>query len=257
MTTTRPTGPRPVAIVTGASSGIGRATALRLARHGYTVVIVARRAGELAAVKDAIKAAGGSVLSVQADLTKLKDVVRVVDEARVLSGRIDVLVNVAGIGRMHSILTDDADLERMVQTNLLAPIRLMRLVVPIMRAQGAGAIVNIGSVAGEIGVNGLYSATKFGLRGVTDSVRREVAGSGIHVSLVEPGYIDTPMMANSARRMPGPDIVVDAIERCLTRSRRRVVLPFAYRLAVLANALFPWVTDRLYAGRAARAAPGA
>ncbi|HEY4269835.1 MAG TPA: SDR family oxidoreductase [Galbitalea sp.] len=243
--------------MTGASSGIGRATALRLAGHGYTVLLVARRAHELAAVKDAIKASGGSALSVQADLTKLRDVINVVEEARVLSGRIDVLVNVAGIGRMHSILTEDADLERIVQTNLLAPIRLMRLVVPIMRAQRSGAIVNIGSVAGEIGVNGLYSATKFGLRGITDSVRREVAGSGIHVSLIEPGYIDTPLMAGSALRMPGPEIVVDAIETCLTRTRRRVVLPFRYRLAVLANTLFPWLTDRVYAGRAAERAPGA
>jgi NAD(P)-dependent dehydrogenase (short-subunit alcohol dehydrogenase family) len=257
MTTTQPAGPKPVAIVTGASSGIGRATAIRLAGHGYTVVLVARRAHELAAVKDAIKAAGGSALAVQADLTKLKEILHVVEEARVLSGRIDVLVNVAGIGKMHSILTDDADLERMVQTNLLAPIRFMRLIVPIMRAQRSGAIVNIGSVAGEIGVNGLYSATKFGLRGITDSVRREVAGSGIHVSLIEPGYIDTPLMAGSDQRMPGPEIVVDAIETCLIRTRRRVVLPFKYRLAVLANTLFPWLTDRYYAGRAAQRAPGA
>jgi NAD(P)-dependent dehydrogenase (short-subunit alcohol dehydrogenase family) len=241
--------------VTGASSGIGRATAMRLADHGYTVVLVARRAHELSVVKDAIKAAGGSAISVQADLTRLKDVVHVVEEARVLSGRIDVLVNAAGIGKMHSILTEDGDLERIVQTNLVAPIRLMRLVVPIMRAQRAGAIVNIGSVAGEIGVNGLYSATKFGLRGITDSVRREVAGSGIHVSLIEPGYIDTPLMAGSDRRMPGPEIVVDAIETCLTRTRRRVVLPFRYRIAVLANTLFPWLTDRVYAGRAAQKAP--
>jgi len=251
MTETAPTGPRPVAIVTGASSGIGRATALRLARRRYTVVLVARRPRELAAVMEEIKAAGGSARAIRADLTRLRDVVNVVDEARVLSGRIDVLVNAAGIGKMHSILTDDADLERIVETNLLAPIRLMRMVVPFMRAQRSGAIINIGSVAGEIGVNGLYSATKFGLRGITDSVRREVSGTGIHVSLVEPGYIDTPLMAHSDRRMPGPEIVVDAIESCITRTRRRVILPFRYRFAVLASAWFPWLVDRVYAGRAA------
>jgi len=125
----------------------------------------------------------------------------------------------------------------------------MRAVVPIMRAQGRGAIVNIGSVAGEVGIGGAYSATKFALRGMTDSVRRELRGTGIGVTLIEPGYIATP--SNGRTGLPGPEIVAAAVERALKRPRRRIVVPAKYRPAIpLANAL-PFLVDRLYAGKAA------
>jgi short-subunit dehydrogenase len=242
---------KPVAIVTGASSGIGRATALQLASHGWTVVLVARRAAELNQVKQQVMAAGGAAVTVAADLAKPADIARVVADARVVSGRIDALVNVAGIGQAHSILTDDAHVQQMIAINLLAPTRLMRAVIPIMREQRDGAVVNIGSVAGEIGVNGMYSATKFALRGLTDSVRREVAGSGIRVSLVEPGYIATPLTANRSGRMPGPDIVARAVERAIARTRRRLIVPWTYRFVVWFATTFPGIIDRVYAGRAA------
>jgi NAD(P)-dependent dehydrogenase (short-subunit alcohol dehydrogenase family) len=243
------TSPRPVAIVTGASSGIGRATALRLARKGWLVVIVARRASHLAELKEQIKARGGTSVTVVADLGKLKDIENVVTQARVVGGRIDALLNIAGIGGMNQVMTPDDDVQRMIATNLLAPIRLMREVIPIMQAQGSGTIVNVGSVKGEIAIGGIYSATKFGLRGLTDSVRREVAGSGIRVSLVEPGYIATEMTGHRTGRMPGPDVVVRAIESCLTRSRRTVIVPARYRLVVWASNLFPRMVDRRYDGR--------
>jgi NAD(P)-dependent dehydrogenase (short-subunit alcohol dehydrogenase family) len=243
------TTPRRVAIVTGASSGIGRATAIRLADSGWLVVIVARRASQLAALKEQIKTRGGTAVSVVADIGKLKDIENVVSQARVVGGRIDALLNIAGIGGMNQVMTPDDDVQRMIATNLLAPIRLMRAVIPIMQAQGGGTIVNVGSVKGEIGIGGIYSATKFGLRGLTDSVRREVAGTGIRVSLVEPGYIATEMTGHRASRMPGPDIVVRAIESCLARSRRTVVVPRRYRLLILASVLFPGMVDRRYNGR--------
>lgn len=246
------TAARRVAIVTGASSGIGRETAILLASHGWTVALVARRAKELAEVKQRIMAAGGAAITLPTDLTKPKDLVRLVDDAHAIGGRIDALINVAGIGNGHSIFTDDDYVQQMVAVNLLAPIRLMRAVIPIMRVQRDGAIVNVGSIAGEVGVNGMYSATKFGLRGITDSVRREIAGSGVGVSLVEPGYIATPLTAARTGRMPGPEIVAAAIERAITRPRRRIILPWKYRVAVLLDRLFPAITDRLYAGRAAR-----
>lgn len=241
--------PRPVAIVTGASSGIGRATALSLAEKGWLVVIVGRRASNLATLKEEIRASGGAAVSVSADLAKLKDIENVVEQARVAGGRIDALLNIAGIGGLNQVMSPDPEVADMIATNLLAPIRLMRAVIPIMKAQGSGAIVNVGSVKGEIAIGGIYSATKFGIRGLTDSVRREIAGTGIHVSLVEPGYIATEMTAHRSSRMPGPDVIVRAIESCLTRTRRRVVVPGWYRFVILLSNMFPGIVDGRYNGK--------
>lgn len=240
-----------VVIVTGASSGIGRATALRLGRPGTTVVLAARRAEELTAVAAEIEANGGGAVAVPTDLREPAAVEALVAAARDVTGTIDVLINNAGLSGPDTVLIDDATLTAMVDVNLLAPIRLMRAVVPGMRAAGAGAIVNIGSVAGEVGIGGAYSATKFALRGMTDSVRRELAGTGIGVSLIEPGRIGTELNAKHADRLPGPEIVVDAVERALRRPRRRIVVPRSYRASMLAAAALPGITDRLYAGKAA------
>jgi NAD(P)-dependent dehydrogenase (short-subunit alcohol dehydrogenase family) len=238
-----------VVIVTGASSGIGAETAMRLGRSGMTVVLAARRAEELAEVAARISGAGGRAVAVPTDLRDPAAVTALIDQARAVSGRIDGLVNNAGVGGAPSILTDDVVVDAMIDVNLRAPIRLMRAVVPIMREQGRGSIVNIGSVAGEIGIGGAYSATKFALRGMTDSVRRELAGTGIGVTLIEPGYIATPF--NRRTGLPGPEIVAAAVERALRRPRRRIVVPFKYRVAIpLANAL-PSVVDRVFAGKAA------
>ena len=117
--------------------------------------------------------------------------------------------------------------------------------------QGSGAIVNIGSVAGEVGISGTYSATKFALRGMTDSVRRELAGTGIGVTLIEPGYIATPSRPHR-KNLPGPEIVADAVARALKRPRRRIVVPAKYRAAILLAGALPAVTDRIYAGKAAK-----
>jgi NAD(P)-dependent dehydrogenase (short-subunit alcohol dehydrogenase family) len=229
-----------VAIVTGASSGIGRATALRLASTGRTVVAAARRASELDALVAEVERAGGSAIAVPTDVTDLADLENLVAKADAV-GPVGALVNVAGLGRVHSVLAEDADVQRLLAVNLLAPIRLMRLVVPGMRERGRGAIVNIGSIAGEIGVDGPYSASKFGLRGMTDSVRRELAGTGIGVTLIEPGFIATAMTAERTGKMPGPAVVADAVVDALARPRRRVIVPAAI--------------DRQFAGTAGGAAP--
>jgi short-subunit dehydrogenase len=241
----------PVVVITGASSGIGAATARRLGRSGMVIVLAARRAAEMAAVARAIEENGGTAVVVPTDVRSAADIAALVERAAAVDGRIDVLVNNAGVGGSASILTDDAAVDAMLDVNLRAPIRLMRAVVPIMKAQGSGAIVNIGSVAGEIGIAGTYSATKFALRGLTDSVRRELGGTGIGVTLVEPGYIATPFTGNR-RGLPGPDIVAAAIERAIERPRRRIVVPVRYRGAILAANALPAVTDRVYAASAAR-----
>lgn len=236
-----------VVIVTGASSGIGRETAIRFGKSGWTVVLAARREDELAAVAEQIDAA----VVVPTDLRDPAGIDALVERATAVTGKIDALVNNAGLGGAASVLSDDETVTAMVDVNLIAPIRLMRAVVPVMRAQGHGAIVNIGSVAGEIGISGTYSATKFALRGLTDSVRRELIGTGIGVTLIEPGFIATPLTADRKGRMPGPEVVAAAVERAVAKPRRRVVVPGRYRGAILLSQALPWVTDRMFAGRAA------
>jgi NAD(P)-dependent dehydrogenase (short-subunit alcohol dehydrogenase family) len=240
----------PVVIVTGASSGIGRVTAARLARHGTTVVLAARRADLLDTLEAEISSAGGTAVAVPTDVRDSSSVEALVARAVAVTGRLDGLVNNAGVGGANSILTDDDKVERMIDVNLHGPIRLMRAAVPIMRTQGSGSIVNIGSVAGEIGIAGTYSATKFALRGMTDSVRRELAGTGIGVTLVEPGFIATDGNAHLQRRLPGPEIVAAAVEKALRHPRRRIVVPARYRAAIAAANALPAVVDRVFAGRA-------
>ena len=239
-----------VVIVTGASSGIGAATAVRLGRSQMTVVLAARRAQELAEVARQVETNGGTAVVVPTDVRDPAAVDTLIARSREITGRIDALVNNAGIGGIASVLADDADVDRMIDVNLRAPIRLMRAVVPIMREQGSGRIVNIGSVAGEVGIAGTYSATKFALRGMTDSVRRELVGTGIGVTLIEPGYIDTGL-ASGRRNLPGPEIVAAAVESALRRPRRRIIVPARYRAAVLLSNALPFVADRIYAGKAA------
>lgn len=239
-----------VVILTGASSGIGEATALRLGRPGMTLVLAARRAPELTAVAERVVANGGAAVPVPTDVREPDQVTALIERARAVNGRIDALVNNAGVGTKASVLAEDHSVDRAIAVNLRAPIRLMREVIPIMREQGAGGIVNIGSVSGEVGIGGVYSATKFGLRGMTDSVRRELAGTGVTVTLIEPGYIATPGNAHRTG-LPGPEIVAAAVERALRRPRRRIIVPFKYRAAVLLAHVFPAITDRVYAGKAA------
>jgi NAD(P)-dependent dehydrogenase (short-subunit alcohol dehydrogenase family) len=239
----------PVVIVTGASSGIGRASAVRLGRNGTTVVLAARRQDALKSVAAEIAAAGGEAVVARTDVRDPAAIAALVERATAVTGRLDGLVNNAGIGGVASILADDDLITAMIEVNLVAPIRLMRAVVPIMREQRGGSIVNIGSVAGEVGISGTYSATKFALRGMTDSVRRELAGTGIGVTLIEPGYIATDFNRDR-RNLPGPEIVAAAVASALRRPRRRIVVPARYRVAITAATLLPSVADRIYAGKA-------
>jgi NAD(P)-dependent dehydrogenase (short-subunit alcohol dehydrogenase family) len=239
-----------VVIVTGASGGIGAETAVHLGRAGFVLVLAARRTPELERVAARVTSAGGSAVVVPTDVRDPAEVSALIERAAAVNGRIDALVNNAGVGGSASILADDAAVDAMIDVNLRAPIRLMRAVVPIMRAQGGGSIVNIGSVAGEIGIGGTYSATKFALRGMTDSVRRELAGTGIGVTLIEPGYIATAF--NGRTGLPGPEIVAAAVERAIRRPRRRIVVPLKYRFAIPIASAFPAIVDRVYAGKAAK-----
>jgi len=235
-----------VAIVAGASGGIGSATVRALLAARYVVVLAAPQDALLDALAREVEPFGERVLFVPTDITVRADVDALVARALVAFGRIDVLANVAGIGSSPSLCdcTDD-ELERVLAVNLLGAARLMHAVLPVMKAQRRGAIVNVGSVAGEAGVMGIYSASKFGLRGLSDSVRREVRSYNVGVTLVEPGFVRTPMNP-SMRDLPGPEIVADAIVAAASRPSRVRIVPASYRVPVFLMKAFPVLADLVF-----------
>ncbi len=239
-----------VAIITGASSGIGAATARELARREMCVVLAARRADMLQALVTEIEGAGGKALAVPCDVGRRTEIDRLVQTAVDTYGRVDVLVNNAGISGGSSVTQhDDAAMERIVNINLLAPARCIQAVLPHMRRQGGGVIVNLGSVAGEIGVNGLYSATKFGLRGLSEALRRELRHDNIQVVLVEPGYIRTAMTADMKIPMPGPGAVARVIAGAVERPRHKIIVPWPYGAMVFVAKLLPWLPELIIGSR--------
>lgn len=237
-----------VAIVTGASSGIGAATARELARQGARVVLAARREDELNAHVLEIKNMGGEALAVPTDVTSQEQLARLVEQTMHAFGRVDILVNNAGIG-MGFLDASPADIRQIVEVNLLGAMLLSRLVTPGMLERRHGAIISVASVSGWIATDALYSGTKFGLRGFSRGLRRELWGSGVSVSLVSPGFIRTDMTAQRAK-YPGPEVVARAIARLARHPRREVIapkvfsgVPFGYQLASALEWLAPWLID--------------
>lgn len=206
-------GARRVALVTGASRGIGRAVALALARQGAAVAVHYARAADAAAeVVAAIAAAGGRAAAVQGDVGDPAQVERVVAEAEARLGPVDILVNNAGLVRDNLLLRmRDEDWDEVLRTNLTGAFRLTRLVLRGMVRRRWGRIVNVASVAGLVGNPGQanYAAAKAGLIGFTKAVAREVASRGITVNAVAPGFIDTDMtraLPEEARRRAAEQI---------------------------------------------------
>ena len=192
-----------VVIVTGASAGIGEAAARMLAREGAHVVITARRRDRLDAVQQKIEAAGGRALAVAGDITSAEDRQRLVRESLSVNGRIDALVNNAGYGQRGPIeIVPIETIRQNFETNLFSLIALTQLVMPIMRAQGSGRIVNISSVAGKIArpLSSVYDATKHALEAISDGMRGEMAPFGVAVVVIEPGFIMTEFLGVANER---------------------------------------------------------
>ncbi|MWG34592.1 SDR family oxidoreductase [Halomarina oriensis] len=187
-----------VAIVTGASSGIGEATARVLADEGASVVLAARREDDLRTLADDIEDEGGDALVVPTDVAEEEQVRSLVDTAVEEFGRLDVLLNNAGVMLNEPFQASDTDhFEQMVEVNLLGLMKATRFAVPKMQetGDGRGHVVQLSSVAGRHAYpsHAAYNGTKFGVNGFTESVRKDLCGDGIRTTLVEPGAVDTEL----------------------------------------------------------------
>jgi uncharacterized protein len=226
-------------VITGASSGIGRAAALEFARRGANVVLAARRAELLDEVAALCRARGAECTPIVADVSTRTDCKRLMDAA----GRVDILVNNAGFAVFDAI--EDAkpeDLEEMMRTNYFGALWCTQAALPDMLARREGTIVMVASIAGLMGYArmGGYCATKFAMVGFSEALRDEVLDRGVRVALVCPGTVDTNFFVKAERgKMPGasrlilaikPDRVAKAICNSAEDGRYRRVLPFTAAL---------------------------
>jgi NAD(P)-dependent dehydrogenase (short-subunit alcohol dehydrogenase family) len=237
-----------VVVITGASSGIGEATAKALAARGHSLALAARRVERL---KQLVQETGAAdrILIVPADLSEPAALKALADAAGARFGHIDVWINNAGVSYPDKVRWWELEPERIdniVRVNFLAPILSVGAALPWLKKSKRPQIINIGSVSGFVAVKGIYSATKFGIRGLTEAMRRELASEGVSASMVSPGYVRTELTANrdSDSKMPGPEIVVKEIVNLVENgARRNVVVPGRYRVPIWLNTLFPGLVD--------------
>jgi short-subunit dehydrogenase len=242
-----------VALVTGASSGIGRAAAIRLAQRGARVILHGRDEQALAELAATVN---GTVLP--GELEHPEQVDRIAREALRAHGRVDILINNAGAGwagPFGDMSGDDVD--RLIAVNLAAPIRLTRAVLPAMRERRAGYLMFVTSIAGRTGVAGeaVYSATKAGLDAFAESLRFELRGGGVQVGVLVPGVVDTrffdrrgrPYQRERPRPLP-PGPVAEAMVRAVESGAAEVYAPRWLRVPVAVRGAMPG----LYRGLAGR-----
>jgi short-subunit dehydrogenase len=244
-------------IVTGASSGIGACTALAFAQAGANIVLAARSRQRLEEFAAAHPKHQHQFHIVPADVTSDTDVQSLVSATIERFGRIDILVNNAGFGMRATVEElDFSDAHQLMETNFFGTLRCTRAVLPHMRRQGRGQIVNIGSILSLIATpnNSIYSASKFAVRAFSDSLRLELKGTGIDVILIMPGYTDTPFFDNMVRyggpsrihkhiKAQSPDKVAAAIVQACRHRRREVVLTMPAKLGAIAKRLWPGLVD--------------
>ncbi|HNF94363.1 MAG TPA: SDR family NAD(P)-dependent oxidoreductase, partial [Anaerolineales bacterium] len=248
--------------ITGASSGIGAAAALEFGREGAKVVLAARRTDKLQELVNEIRAMqnGAEAFVLQTDISKLDDIQRLVAQTVERFGRVDVLVNNAGFGRLKWLETLDPleDIQAQFDVNVLGVIQTTRQVLPIMIKQRSGSIINICSIAGLVGTPTytIYSATKHAVHGFSEALRREVKPWGIDVSLIYPGGVrgtEFPDHAGIQRKTNAstPKFMVltaeqvgKAVVSLVHRPRRMWVLPWMWRFTIFLNRFLPGLVDR-------------
>ena len=252
-----------IVVVTGASSGIGRETALAFARVGARVTLASRNAAQLRELVDSHPDLRDCLLAVPTDVTKQEDVERLFSTVMTQFGRVDILVNNAGIGLRATVAaTRFEDAQRVMEVNFFGALRCIQAVLPRMKRQAPisprgprAQIVNVGSILSVVATphNSLYSASKFALRALSDSLRIELKPDAIDVILIMPGYTDTPFFDSLIRYGGPPRItsikgqhpshVARAIVRACDRRKREVVLTVPGILGVWMKRWLPRVLD--------------
>jgi short-subunit dehydrogenase len=243
------------ALVTGASSGIGAAICHSLAAVGVTVALVARRAERLREVAAALPPGGHATFP--CDVRDPAAIDATLARVHERLGDVDVLVNNAGIGRyLPFVETDAEETAAILETNLIAALHLTRALLPDMLVRGRGHVVNIASIAARIGSrnHAVYCASKFALAGFSESLVYELAGTGVGVTLVNPGIIATPFFdhasfarfpAQARRRAIAPEVVAAAVVRAIQRGRVEVTVPGYYAIGTMLKTLAPALFRRL------------
>lgn len=250
-----------VVLITGASSGFGADAARLFAKEGSVVVLVSRRMDRLTTLAEEIRAAGGEALALALDVSKQSQIDDVVQTVLDVYGQIDILFNNAGFGCLDWLerLDPERDINAQLNVNLRGLIQVTRAVLPHMLAHHAGHIINVSSVAGMIAapLYTIYAATKFGVRGFTDALRREVAPFGIQVSGIYPGPADTEFGQHSGdsplkRSLKVPrwinitsEYVARRVVGLAKHPRRTLVIPWWFRPLASFDYHFPGLVDWL------------
>lgn len=248
-----------VVLITGASSGFGMDAARLFAEEGCSVILAARRIDRLQELAASIQAQGGEAFAVPVDVANRDEIAIMVETVLDLYGQIDILFNNAGFGRLawHENMSSERDIETQISVNLLGVIQVTHAVLPDMLKRRSGHIINMSSVAGWIAppTYTIYSASKFGVRGFTDALRREVQPFGVEVSGIYPGPAKTefgqhtgdhPMKKSALRRYfrsMSSEQVAERVVELAKRPRRAVIMPWYYKIAIWADWYMPWLVD--------------
>jgi short-subunit dehydrogenase len=249
-----------VVLITGASSGFGADTARYFAKEGCTVVLAARRMERLTALEQQIQADGNRAIAIGLDVTDQSQINNIVKTVLGSFGRIDILFNNAGFGRLDWLetLDPDSDINEQINVNLIGLIQIARAVLPSMLARRSGTIINMSSVAGLIPapMYSIYAATKYGVRGFTDALRREASPLGVHVCGIYPGPALTEFSQKTGNnkaikkyiKTPGwiymnSSFVARRIVSLAKHPRRALILPWWFRPVIGFDTLFPGLVD--------------
>lgn len=243
-------------LLTGAAGGIGSAIAEQLMDKGVALAMLGRSSDELQPLNRRLaqQHPGAQLHTVGADLLDVEALRTAVDRTAVELGGIDLLINCAGMMSFRPFAEEDpAVLARLMQVNLVAPTLLIRAVLPDMLARGSGRIVNVGSTFGSIGFAwfAAYSASKFGLRGLSEALRRELDGSGVGVTYVAPRAVKTPLNSDAVYRMAEatgmnmdePQWVAQRIVEAIEDDAKDVYLGFPEKLFARLNGFLPRLVD--------------